>query len=1329
MFRWLVQCFVLSCVLAISPVMGQVVETEPAPPRTDQSVTLFFNADEGTGGLEGHDGQVFAHTGLSTDENPPEAWKCVKNHWPTDPNFMGNRDDTELTQVGDNRWRLQIDDIRAYYQNTSTSCDLAEGEKIETMNMVFRNADGSKEGKGEGGSDIFVEVNDVSGADPFLSVNLTNPDADPPLFPFMTASDTTVTVSLSADTARVDGFSELRLSVDGSQVASTTETSLSHDLTLDTPNRFKIQGIAEATAGSETLRDTVETFLIRTPNVVDEPRPSGVQDGVNVESESRVILSMFAPKKDFVYAIGDFSDWEIDDQFFMKRHQVTPDSVHWWVEVDGLSSTQQYDYQFFVDGEIRMSDPFSEKVRSPDDQFLNQEYTVFPGLEPYPENQTEGMVSVFDTEPDDFNFSAFDRPAPENLVVYELLIRDFREQHSFQAVIDSLSYLDSLGVNAIELMPVSNFDGNISWGYNPNHHHAVDKSYGPAEDLKRLVEEAHQRGIAVILDVVYNHATDRSPFVQLYGTSDDNPFLNVPPSTPFSVFNQLNHGNGYIKTWMDRANERWLTEFNIDGFRFDLTKGFISGQPTDPNGFQQRRIDNLKRMADAIWGVDSDAYVILEHFGVNEEERALANHRADETGGMMLWHNMNRAYSQADMGFLSAEDFSSDLSASYYPNRGMNQPNLVTYMESHDEQWLMRRKKQFGNSSDEQDTQEFGAALNRQKLVGAFFFTVPGPRMMWQFGEVGYGWGPDECLKPGGEGDGECASGDPGRTAPKPVRWQYADPEESPDRVRLFKTWEALIELRKAHPVFRSPETEVEMQVGDGDRIRWIRLSHPTMDALVVGNFSLIQREAEVSFQQTGTWHNVFENTSFELDETAQTIPLLPGEFRLFTSDEPAVTPEEGLVPSAANPAESFAVDISTTFGSVTDPSNYRLVALPGSTRVPVEETLSGTPGDTWRAFLDDGSDDDFLVEFDETDDRFAFVPGRGFWVLSDLSFGFQGTVPNVPIRGEGTAAIPVQDGWNIVSNPLARDVDWSQVQAASDLGAPLYRWAGGSFEQTDTFRSATSGEAFYVNVPADQDSLRLPFPGSIAAQTASETEPPLAVQSMQAASTLHLNARLDSTSTATVRIGETKASAPVYHEAPRAPFTDVALRARGPDGEALATHVRSAEDDETGPQSFDLRLLAPPGREVELRASDLEAWDSRSVVLVNQKTGQRHSLHEDEPVTISTTAEQTPLRVELGAAPTETVVPDAVRLHNNYPNPFRGSTTIEFELPDRRPVQLTVYDLLGRKVETLVNGERTAGRHEVTWDGGERSLSSGVYFLRLKAGDAVKTTRMTLVR
>jgi glycosidase len=905
---------VLGLLLAASPVVGQVVETDPDPPRTDQSVTIFFNADEGTGGLEDHNGEVYAHTGISTDQNPDEEWKCVKNHWPTSDQFTGNRDDTQLTQVDQNRYKLEIDDIRAYYQDTSTECSLGSDEEIETMNFVFRNADGSKEGKAEGGADIFVEIVDVSGQGPFVEVSITNPTGSPPLYPFMVATDTTVSVSVSADTANVDSLSEVRLFVDDSQVASTSSNSLSHDLTMDAPSRFDVRAEAEAASGDSTIIDSVRTFFVRTPDVVDADRPSGVQDGINYNSDGSVTLSLFTstrdgtPSKEFVYAIGDFSDWEIDDQYFMKREQ-TSNGAHWWITIDNLNSGQQYAYQYFVDGELRIGDPFSHKVLSPQDQFLDGDALGFEGgIKPYPGDKTENLVSVLEPGQDDFNFSAFDPPDHDELVVYELLLRDFLERNSYQTLTDTLDYLDRLGVNAIELMPVSNFGGNESWGYNPNFHMALDKAYGPPEDLKQFVEDAHNRGIAVILDVVYNHATGQSPLVQLYGPSDANPWLNVPPSTPFSVFNQLNHANPFVRHYMDRANTYWLEEFNVDGFRFDLTKGFISGQPGDPNGFQQRRVDNLKRATDHIWdNVDSEAYVILEHF-VASEAQVLAPYRADETGGIMFWNNMNEPYNQVSMGF----EENSDLSNTYYENRGLDVPNYVTYMESHDEQWMMYRNREFGNSSNGYDVTELPTALNRQKLAGALFFTAPGPRMMWQFGELGYGYGDngEQCLR-----QADCPPSAPGRTAPKPIRWDYRDPEQSPNRVRLYNTWSALIGLRNNHEVFSSSETEVSLVGSGNEKGRRIELQHPTMDAVVIGNFGMTERALTAKFPSTGAWYDYFtgKRITVESEEKDATIPMAPGEFHVYTS-EPVSTPEAGLVPyDAAAPPPASPSDLEAT--------------------------------------------------------------------------------------------------------------------------------------------------------------------------------------------------------------------------------------------------------------------------------------------------------------------------------------------------------------------------------------------------------------------------------
>jgi len=902
--------------LVATPAVGQVVETDPAPPRTDQSVTVYFNADEGSGGLAGHTGEVYAHTGISTNQNADQEWKCVKNNWPTESSFTGNRDDTQLTQVqGEpNRYRLEIDDIRAFYQDTSTSCSLGENEEIETMNFVFRNADGSKEGKADGGADIFVDVVDVSGQGPVVETNITQPTGNPPLYPFMVAQDTTVTVSVSSTTANIDSLIEVRLFVDGSQVATSTEESLSYGLAMDTPNRYTLRAETEAASGDSTITASASAELIRTPNVVDEPRPAGVQSGINYNSDGSVTLSLYAPNKDFVYAIGDFTDWEIDSNYFMKRHQVTPDSTHWWVTIDNLSAGQQYAYQYFVDGELRLGDPFSHKVLSPQDQYLDGPSLGFEGpLKSYPGNETENLVSVLEPGQEDFNFSSFTPPDRSEMVIYELLLRDFVQNNSYATLTDTLDYLDDLGVNAIELMPVSNFGGNISWGYNPNFHMALDKAYGPPEDLKQFVEAAHQRGIAVILDVVYNHATSQSPLVQMYGTSDENPWLNVPASSPFSVFNQLNHASPFVKEYIDRANTYWLEEFNVDGFRFDLSKGFISGQPTNPNGYQQQRINNIQRIADHIWdNVDSEAYVILEHFGVPEEEQALSSYRANDTGGMMLWNNMNEPYSQMSMGF----EEGSDISGTYYENRGLSNPNYITYMESHDEQWLMRRNKLFGNSSDGYSVQNLDTALSRQKMAGAFFFTVPGPRMMWQFGEVGYGWGPDECLKPGGGGDGACSAGAPGRTGPKPIRWEYWNPSESPGRVQLYETWSALLQLRMEHPVFTATDTDVTLSEAGANRTRRILLQHASMDAVVVGNYGVTTQEVTPNFPSTGAWYDYFTGARVNIEETEQTagIQMAPGEFHIYTS-EPVPTPEAGLVPyDAAAPPPGAPSALETEF-------------------------------------------------------------------------------------------------------------------------------------------------------------------------------------------------------------------------------------------------------------------------------------------------------------------------------------------------------------------------------------------------------------------------------
>lgn len=197
----------------------------------------------------------------------------------------------------------------------------------------------------------------------------------------------------------------------------------------------------------------------------------------------------------------------------------------------------------------------------------------------------------------------------------------------------------------------------------------------------------------------------------------------------------------------------------------------------------------------------------------------------------------------------------------------------------------MFRNRSFGNTSGTYNVRDLATALDRQKLAGSFFFPVPGARMMWQFGELGYGGGPGECLKPGDGSNGDCTASDPGRTSPKPIRWSYAD---EPARQRLYQTWAALINLRNDYDVFTSVDTDVDLSVGRTPD-RWIKLtllSAPEgepKEVVIVGNFGVTPGEVEVTFPNAGTWYEFFSDTELELADPFASIALEPGQARIYT--------------------------------------------------------------------------------------------------------------------------------------------------------------------------------------------------------------------------------------------------------------------------------------------------------------------------------------------------------------------------------------------------------------------------------------------------------------
>ena len=829
-------------ILFVSGLNAQVIVSTPAFPTENDSITITFNAAEATNtSLVGYTGDLYTHTGVNTSTGG--IWQHVIGNW------GDNSVQPKLTRIGTDLYELVIGYPREFYNITDPN------EHITSLNFVFRSADASKQTE-----DLFLPISEGG-----LEVSIQQP-SKPLNFVAVNEELNIEVISSNADT--------LYLFLNDSLLVQTTADSLSYNL-ISTEAMTKYIIAKAVDTESNMVVDSVGYVVYG--DVQEEGLPEGVEAGINYTSDNNVTLVLFAPLKEFVYVIGDFNNWMPQPSSYMKR---TPNDSTYWIEITGLTPGEEYGFQYIVDGEITVADPYSEKILDPwnDDEITDETY---PDLKAYPYGKTTEAVGVLQTAQQPYNWQVtnFERPEKKNLVIYELLIRDFLQSHNYQTLIDTLDYLENLGVNAIELMPVTEFEGNKSWGYNPSFHFALDKYYGTKNKFKEFIDECHMRGIAVIMDVVLNHAFGQSPFVRLYNDGGysaptlDNPWLNRVARHPYNVGYDFNHESPHTQYFVDKFNKYWLQEFNIDGFRYDLSKGFTQFNSGDNVGlwgqYDQSRINILKRMADEIHTYDSTAYLILEHFADNSEEFVLSDY------GFMLWGNLNYNYNEATMGY--HDDNKSDFSWISYQARGWNDPHVVGYMESHDEERLMYKNLQYGNSSGSYNIQNLVTALQRMKMAASFFFTIPGPKMIWQFGELGYDF---SINYPSGT--------DNDRLTPKPIRWDYLD---NVYREKLYKTFSALIKLKQNYDVFSTDDFELNVS----GSIKTIKLNHDSMDVFIIGNFGVTSNTLPLDFQHQGVWYNYFSGDSVNYSGSNPVEPLDPGEFHIYTTEK-LPTPEGDII-------------------------------------------------------------------------------------------------------------------------------------------------------------------------------------------------------------------------------------------------------------------------------------------------------------------------------------------------------------------------------------------------------------------------------------------------
>ncbi|WP_020602597.1 alpha-amylase family glycosyl hydrolase [Spirosoma spitsbergense] len=906
--RVLFYALLLGYWLCLSAV-GQVITTQPTFPTADTELTLIFDLKLAKDGraqsLLGKQNDVYlwAGAGSTATGNAFEFQPAGQTDFskPFTPGLM--------TALGNDRWQIKLKP-RTYF-------GVPAGKPIRRLGVLLKSGDGKAQTE-----DLFVQIYDDS-------FNLSR--LAPGQKRFYVEGNIDLSVRYKA--SQTATFTVL---VDGQSTASSTGTD-SLRTTLNTGNLAGLQRtvVVRATSLSATPATTVaDTFFFTV-----KPRPPvaaltiGIQDGINYTGPNQATLVLYAPKKSFVYLLGEFNDWTISPAYLMNQ---TPDGNRYWLDLPNLPAGETA-FQYLVDGLIPVGDPYADKILDRNnDPYISP--STYPGLKPFPAKAQGNIVSVLQPGQTPFVFQTtnFQRPAVNTMVVYELLVRDFVQDRTYKTVTDSLAYLKRLGINTIELMPVTEFSGNDSWGYNPTYYFAPDKAYGPKDALKRFIDAAHKQGIAVVLDMVLNQADYEFPYVKMYWAGDrpsaDSPYFNQQATHPYSVFFDFNHESRDTRNFVDRVCAYWLQEYKIDGFRFDLSKGFTQKNTGNDVGawgaYDASRIAIWKRIYNQIRTVDPTAYVILEHFADGQEETELANY------GMLLWGNHNGDFRGATR---SAQG---DFSGLSYQKRNFQQPNLVGYAESHDEERLVYDVRQNGLTTGSYSVKSLPIALDRAKLAATFLLATPGPKMIWQFGELGYDLSINTCS------DGTTIKDDC-RTAAKPVRWNYY---QDTDRLKLYKVYSALAKLKTTVPAFATTDFTTDFS----GVVKRLTLRSTSGTVFLIGNFDVKAQTVNLSFPAGGKWYHFFSGQEVQVDDVNRSVTLEPGAFHLYSTTK-LPTPEAGLVPFAVVPGQVTAltdepIDQITLSPNPTD--DYLTVKLTGGYRGMVDfslRTVTGQPIQTFQ--------------------------------------------------------------------------------------------------------------------------------------------------------------------------------------------------------------------------------------------------------------------------------------------------------------------------------------------------------------------------------------------
>lgn len=853
------------CALMASFVVGisaQVVTYEPDPLYDNsENVVVYFHADQGSKGLANLPSTtpVYAHVGLITSSSSNDSdWKYATT-------WGQNLEKYKMTYVSPNLYKLTIGNIKTFFGVTSAS------EVIKSIAFVFRDASGNKTGKAAGDKDIFIPV--ISTA---LQMDFQmTPDAST-----FSPENATIHVKFTSN-QKAD---RIWIAINGVPIAEKNDaTEIEADYTFTEVGAYLVYG--NLTINGKSSSKGRRVTFVNTSEQKDYPGGVPVM-GAHRQNDGSVIFCFAAPEKLTVELVGSWNSYQKVPEQRM-YYQDYDGQRYFWTAVSGLDKTSRYFYYYSVDeGTYNVGDPYARLILDPsNDAYIPS--SVFPDMPEYPTGKVPSNVplAVYQDNINDFAWTDSDFTAPNqtDLVIYELLFRDFTGTEgrangngTVAKALEKLPYLKQLGVNAIELLPINEFNGNISWGYNPNFYFAPDKAYGTPDDYKNFINICHENGIAVILDLVFNQTDWLHPWYRMYPVGS-NPLYNADAPHAYSVLNDINQGHPLIrKQWQDVV-KYWLTEYHVDGFRFDLVKGlgdnnsYTNSGDAATNAYNASRVANMRAIQQAMNEVKPGAYFINENLAGAQEENEMAQ------TGMLNWANVNSSGIQYAKGYSSNSALNRMLATKDSRTWG----STVAYLESHDEQRLAYEQQAYGAAVVKND---HAVACRRLASAAAQMILVPGSHMIWMFSEMGNA----QSTKNSTGGN---------NVDPKIVNWNLLD---DPDNYALMRNYAEMISIRLSNPDLFSKDASYTNNCSGWSAGRYIKTSagdkelicaiNPETEKAVTVNVPFNTPDNSAYFVASAS-----HNTTATFDAVAGTVDVAPNSYVVLVNSN--VASVEGITP------------------------------------------------------------------------------------------------------------------------------------------------------------------------------------------------------------------------------------------------------------------------------------------------------------------------------------------------------------------------------------------------------------------------------------------------